>query len=322
MVEPCNPFSKIPPLQNRPVVLTHKVKYGSSFIKEEAMKRTFLLSVILILILIPSVLLAQRGFIEESRERFTVRSGRPLEVLMDIDAGEVYVERGGRGEEGSVSVRFAEKEYSAWIDFHEDMNRLKIELEKEKWLRYSDDDEDFAEIIVRLPYDVDILFDARIKAGEVTMELGDLRMREFSLTNWAGEVEVRFDEPNRIPMDFMDVRAKVGECHLIGLGNARFKSADINGGIGEIDVDFSGDLEPDSRARVDLDIGEATISVPRDFGVRMSIGGGFSFLSAKNIDRAFTRRGKTYYTDNYEIEKNKFSLRITPGLGELNVEME
>ena len=286
------------------------------------MKRGWANLALLLIILLPALLMGQRGFLERAEERFTATPGRSLEVLIDIDAGELIVERGNDAHEGEVQIRYAEGEYSERISFHEETNRLKIELKKRRWASWSDKDEDIAEILVRLPYDVDIIFDSRIKAGEVKMELGDLRIKEFTLVNWAGEVEVRFREPNQIPMDFLDVNAKVGELTLIKLGNARFRSADINGGIGEIDIDFTGDLEPDSRAKVDLDIGEASILLPRDYGVRMSIGGGLSFLSQKNIDRDFTQRGRVYYNDNYELVNDKFSIRVTPGLGELNIEME
>ena len=138
----------------------------------------------------------------------------------------------------------------------------------------------------------------------------------------AGEVEVVFDEPNPIEMDFMDINVKIGEARLLQLGNARFKVADINGGIGTIEVDFTGELLTDSRADVDMDIGEATIIMPHKMGVKMRIGGGFSFLSSKNIDSSFYRRGDSYYSDNYEDTKKRFYLRVTPGLGELNIDCQ
>ena len=274
------------------------------------------------LLSIPVLLFAQRGYLERTEERFTAQPGRSLEVILDIDAGELIVERGNDPREGEVRIRYAEDEYSERVSFREENNRLKLEMKKRRWASYSDKDNDFAEIIVTLPYDVDILFDSRIKAGEVQMDMGGMRLKEFSLNNWAGEVEIRFSEPNRIPMEYFDVNAKVGELRIVELGNARFRSADINGGIGEIDIDFTGDLEPDSRAKVDLDIGEASILLPRAFGVRMSIGGGFSFLSHKDIDHDFVKRGSVYYNDNYDLAGDKFSLRVTPGLGELRVDVE
>ena len=64
------------------------------------------------------------------------------------------------------------------------------------------------------------------------------------------------------------------------------------------------------------------ILLPADIGVRMQIGGGFSFMSAKDIDSDFYKRGRYYYTHDFETSDKQFSLRVTPGLGELQVERD
>jgi hypothetical protein len=123
-------------------------------------------------------------------------------------------------------------------------------------------------------------------------------------------------------MDMLHIDAKVGEARCLQLGNARFSHAEINGGIGELEVDFSGEILPDCKAKVDLDIGEATVILPRHAGVKMQIGGILSILSHKNIDNAFYKRGKSYYSEGYEDKLTTWNLRVSPGLGELNVEQE
>jgi hypothetical protein len=282
------------------------------------------IAILVFLILPPVMLLAQRGSYEKAEESFQASPDEPLEVNLEIDAGEVVVERGPDAHTGHVIIRYTEGEFRERIDFNENKNKLRVELDKRSWYRGKRSrnrrDDDWAEVYLELPSGVDILFDSKIKAGEIEMDMGGLRLREFYLNNLAGELEIRFDEPNPIEMDVMEIDAKVGELRLVGLGNARFKKADINSGIGEIDIDFTGEMVPDAMARVDLDIGEATILLPRDRGVRMQIGGGLSFLSSKNIDRTFYKRGRNYYSDDYEDNPTKFSIRITPGLGELNVE--
>lgn len=288
------------------------------------MKRGSIISAVWIIFGVPVILAAQGRYLERMDESFRASENRPLEVYMEVDAGEVIVERGSDFLEGLVWMRFTEGQYRAKIDFDERLNRLKLVLSKKNWFSWRGSgrrgiDEE-ATIELRLPHGVDILFDSDIKAGEVTMEMGGLRLREFYLHNWAGEVEVRFGSPNPIKMDFLGIRSSVGELRLDVLGNARFSKADINAGIGEIDIDFSGDLLDGSSAKVDLDIGEGSIYLPDDVGVKMSIGGGWSFLSQKNLDRSFTRRGDTYYSDDYDEAARKFSVRITPGLGELNVD--
>lgn len=290
------------------------------------MKKRTLEIVALFCVLPVALLVGQRRTYESMEETFRATSQRPLEVLLHVDAGEVFVERGTDARSGTISIKYTRGEFREKIDFNESRNRLKVSLKKDNWYklkktRHGEDDV-WAEVSLELPSGVDILFDSKIKAGEVTMSMGGLRLQEFSMNNWAGEVEVRFDEPNRIPMEFLDIDAKVGEARFVRLGNARFMRADVNGGIGEIEVDFTGDLLDESRAKVDLDIGEATILLPRDIGIKMSIGGGLSFLSQKNVDGSFYKRGRSYYSEDYEDERKKFFIRVTPGLGELSVDRE
>lgn len=285
------------------------------------MKKLIVILMSLCFVFSSVLLMAQGRYSETAEEEFTAALDRPLEVILQVDAGEVLVEKGSDERSGSVMIRYAPRKFRQKIDFDERTNRLRISFDM-KGLKSVDTDEESAEVYVRLPYGVDIVFEAKVKAGEVTMEMGGLRLTDFYLNNWAGEVEVRFDEPNPVVMEMLDVTAKVGESSFVRLGNARFKKANINGGIGELDVDFTGDLVNESRARVDLDIGEASIYLPRDVGIKMRIGGGFSFLSEKHIDRSLHRRGGSYYSDDYEGMQERFYVSITPGLGELTVERE
>ena len=154
------------------------------------------------------------------------------------------------------------------------------------------------------------------------MEMGGLSLREFYLSTWAGEVEVDFDEPNPIEMNYLDVNAKIGETRLLQLGNARFKRADINSDIGEIEVDFTGALLDESKAKVDLDIGESTVILPRDADIQMRIGGTLSFMSEKDVDHSLYRRGGTYYSDDFDDYGKRFYVKISTGLGELTVDRD
>jgi hypothetical protein len=266
----------------------------------------------------------QRGRYEHVERTIRLDGSEPIDIDLKVDAGEVTVIRGSQRSAVEISMRFTRDEFRESIDYNKKRNRLRIELDKKGWLNTKDDDDKQirAYVDIELPTQVDLYLNATVKAGEVDMALGGLRLKEFVFRNWAGDVEIRFDEPNQITMDLLDMNAKVGEARFLRLGNARFEIADINGGIGEMRVDFTGDLVPDSRARVDLDIGEAVVRLPRDRGIKMNIGGTFSFLSSKNISREFYRRGKIYYSDNYDDSRERFFIRVTPGLGELTVDME
>jgi hypothetical protein len=280
----------------------------------------------IVVLSIPAGLAAQTDDVASETFPFKVTGTKSLEVILDVDAGSVRVERGTEGASGSVQADYYRDDYRVKVKFDEKENRLHVRVDNDNWTKIKHDKDDrenrWAKIRVTLPHGVDQTMDARIKAGEVKMDAGGMRFREFSVTTWAGEVDIRFDEPNAVVMDDLEINTKVGESHLRKLGNARFKQALIDGGIGEMTLDFLGKLEGGSRAKVDLDIGETTVILPDSAGIRLRVGGGLGFLSHKSIDASLTQRGRYYYSDDYDGKEKGFYLLITPGLGELNVERE
>jgi hypothetical protein len=252
---------------------------------------------------------------------FTAAENQPLEVFMDVDAGEVYIEGGGGRLTGHVDVEYEADRFKSRLDFDEKKNRLRVKVDGKKWHKmHGENSGPIVQVV--LPDSVHIRLKTKLKAGEVQLDLGGLCIEELDLSAWAGEVNVRFEEPNPITMSLMDINLHVGEATLERLGNARFEKADLNSGIGELSVDFTGDILNKSMARVDLDIGETDILLPSDIGVRMQIGGAFSFMSSKDIDSDFYKRGRYFYTHDFEAADTQFSLRVTPGLGELRVERD
>lgn len=253
---------------------------------------------------------------------FEASPDKVLEVQMRVDAGAVTIEKSAVPEKGTVNLEYRKSRFRSKVSFDAERNRLRVYVDGRGWGKWSDGGDHPAEIQIALPAHVDIHLDARLKAGEMTQNLGGLRIIKYHLSNWAGEVNVRFDEPNLTRMDFFDADMKIGEAQFSSLGNARFDKADINGGIGELEVDFTGDLVSKCQARVDLDIGEARIILPGGVGTRLQIGGGFSFLSDKRIDSDFSKRDRYYYSQDYDSAVKKFAIRVTPGLGELQIDRE
>ncbi|MCD6116592.1 hypothetical protein J7K93_06230 [bacterium] len=260
---------------------------------------------------------AGNGDLKQYRETFDLAGSDKYEIFIDVDAAEVSVAKYAGIKQVSVFMEYEDEIFRERVRFQPEKGRLKIILKSHKSIFKNKDTHARVEIL--LPSDVNLFVDARIKAGEINMDLGGISMKELTLRNWAGETSITFDEPNPVIMDFLDINVKVGEMSVENLGNARAKEIDINSGIGELIVDFSGDLVDGTRAKLDLDIGEVSITMPDNAGVKMKIGGFFKFLSAKDIDPDFYRRGAYYYSDDFESQKKKIYVKVTPGLGELSI---
>jgi hypothetical protein len=257
----------------------------------------------------------------KDEKSFPIKATEPLTVEIEVTAGEMSLEKGSEPGVATAILEYTEGDFRPKIDFNEKKNRLLVRLGARNWHHMNKgDDKNVARVTVRLPSNADIFLDYRLKAGETNMDLGGLRLKEVDLSVWAGQLDVDFSSPNLIPMDYLGINTKVGEAQLHNLGNARYKEAFINGGIGELVADFSGSVEPDSKAGIDLDIGEATVVLPDTAGVRMEIGGMLSFMSSKQISGSFFKRGRYYYSEDYDEKKSKCTFHITPGLGQLRIE--
>jgi len=255
--------------------------------------------------------------LEKIEKTFTVNKQEVLSVSLNIDAGEISVHKNDKPDKIFISVQYDDRSDEVDIEYDQRKNELFLAIDRDKWFK-SWDDHRAPKLEVLLPFDVEIELRSKIKAGEINFELGSLKLKDFQLRNFAGEVEVDFSEPNQIEMEFLDINVKVGETTLRRLSNARFRNAKINGGIGELSVDFSGDGLKSSRAEIDLDIGETSIYLPRELDVRFD-SATFGFLTQSSIDYEFIKKGRFYYSENYESASKTMDFSISSGIGELRV---
>ncbi len=249
--------------------------------------------------------------------------GDAFKITLEIDGGEVLLTRGDRSNECLVFVEYNSDRIETDVRFFENRDELLIKLDIKDlgfWKKEDRDRSWTARIEVELPIDPVIDLRTEVKAGEVDLNIGDLHIENFILKNWAGEVKVNFERPNLTKMNIFDVSVKVGEMQLLNLGNANFEEGDINGGIGEMTVDFTGTAFQRSMARVDLDVGETTIVLPREAGAKLKVSK-FSFLSSVEYPNWFEKRGKYYYSDNYEETDRSIFLMISSGIGELKIRL-
>jgi predicted membrane protein len=256
----------------------------------------------------------------EYEENYWV-SGNEFRVDLDVDGAEVTVNRHDRGNQCYVKVIYDKQQCDADVRYDEDRDELRIDIDHENLnIIKGEDGGTFAKIVLSLPGRPSIDLYADIKAGDIDFELGDLYLRSFELSNLAGDVSIDFNKPNLTEMEILDINVKVGELRLANLGNANFRQAEINGGIGEMTLDFSGDTLKRGMARIDLDIGETSIILPKTLGIKLRISK-FLFLSNVNTPSWFKKRGNYYYSENYKDADESLYLTISSGIGELDIEV-
>jgi len=260
--------------------------------------------------------------LETTEQTFSVSPDHPFQIRIDVTAGRVRIQKGDDSLNVLVSTEYIDEKIKKEINFDLEKNRLSIRLKAKSFHTMENDGETSPTLTVTLPCGVETECAVKLKAGEMDIAAGGLMLKELKVFQWAGELRIDFNEPNLITMSKADIRLKIGEMSITHLGNARFERANIHAGVGETQVDFSGALLEESKAKVDYNIGEGRISFQDSVGVRIAVNGSMSFLAHKDIDPGFDNEGRYYYTNGFDDSKVKLSVLISPGLGELKVDLE
>lgn len=270
---------------------------------------------LLLILLSTTTALAQRGDFDVYDKTFTLRGDAVHRLRLDVDAGEVTLKPSTAEKDVRIVAEYQRDRVDIETDLDERRHELEFDVDQHEWFEKKEDSH--VRLWIYLPPDPRLEIEARIKAGEVDIELGGLSVVAFDLTTYAGEVRVDFSEPNRVEMSDLRINTKIGETTTRRLGNARFRHANIDGGIGELKLDFSGQMLSNAHGEIDLDIGETSLHLPDDLGVKMKVSK-FLFLTQFDPPYGFEKSGGYYYNRAFKDFDQGFALVITPGLGELS----
>ncbi|MFC1539224.1 DUF4097 family beta strand repeat-containing protein [Candidatus Latescibacterota bacterium] len=255
---------------------------------------------------------------------YTIDSGS-IDINIDIDFGELEIIPSSNSKELRVKIEYNDRYCDIVMDHNKRKNRFTIKTDQE-W--FSDDghrkhnnSKRGVEIVIELPYGPETDLYVHLKAGEADIQFGGLSLRNFEFENFAGDVDIDFNKPNRINLERFDIDCKVGNLVLNNLGNAHFRDAKINSSIGALSVDFSGDILDDVTADIDFELGETDITIPSEIGARMRISK-FMLFSSEAHYNCFDKKGSTYYSDNYDDCDKLLYLTVSSGLGGVDVRMK
>lgn len=248
-------------------------------------------------------------------ENCTVKADKFF-IDLSLDGGKIQVLPGREARDCRISMNYPQEKCSVSVRYNEKRGQLDVAVDFKKW---NMEEDDAPNLILEVPYGPETSLAANIKAGETLFELGGLTLADFRLRHWAGETMINFSEPNRMIMKSFDVNVKIGELTIENLGNARYEEGEINGGIGEMHLDFRGQSADKCVTRIDLDLGETSIMLPEKMGIKMRVS---KLLSEASLPDGLIRRGDFYYSENYDDADQKLYLLISTGIGELNIQFE
>lgn len=146
----------------------------------------------------------------------------------------------------------------------------------------------------------------------------DLSQREIRAPRLVGSMLNEWDValPADVPMG-LRVGMGAGESRL-DLRGTQVRSLTLTLGAGESSVDLSGQWDHDVEADITAGVGELSLRVPVDVGVR--IWGRNEGIGEYRVDREFRRDGDFYVNDAWADADVRMDIKIQRGVGEISVE--
>jgi hypothetical protein len=115
-----------------------------------------------------------------------------------------------------------------------------------------------------IPPAVPIELSLNVSMGESRIELGGLTLSDLGLDLSMGNHEVNFRQPVVDGLIRLRLNARMGNISVENLGNARAKSVEASGSMGNLTADLGGDWRPGSEAELSFtqSMGEVRVNVP------------------------------------------------------------
>jgi len=171
------------------------------------------------------------------------------------------------------------------------------------------------ELRLVLPRAVPLDLDLEFGGAEAMLELGGLSLQAVRLECGATDATLGFATPNRTHMRELDIEVGAASFTALHLGNANADQIRFRGGMGSVDLDFSGSWQRDLTVLTRVAIGKMTLRVPDDVGVRLEI----QRVAAGFDHEGLVKRDDAWYSKNWDTAARKLRIRAETVFGALEL---
>jgi hypothetical protein len=156
---------------------------------------------------------------------------------------------------------------------------------------------------------IESLWDATDYRYEWDLRLNDDVPMEMEVGVGAGRSDLRLGTLN---LTVLEVTRGAGEVYVDLSGAASLTRLKLGGGAGEATLDLTGDWQQDLYVTVDGGVGQRTLILPSDVGVRVKVDAGIGSVDAYGL----TQDGDVYTNNAYGESDVTVDIQVDGGVGE------
>ncbi len=172
------------------------------------------------------------------------------------------------------------------------------------------------EMRLTLPRTVPLDLDFEFGGTQSVLDLGGMTVQSLRLECGAADAMLLFSRANRMRLRDMDVNVGAADFVARQLGNANADQIRVRGGVGSVDLDFSGDWTRDLTVVTRLMVGKLTLRIPPDVGVKLEL----QRIAAGFEHSGLVKRDDGWYSPNYESAQYKLNVKAETFFGQVEVQ--
>jgi len=162
---------------------------------------------------------------------------------------------------------------------------------------------------------VDLEMDLELGASDGELDFTGLSVTRLDLSAGASDLTVRFGEPNGAQMEDLTIRGGATSLRVEGIGNAGPERMKVEGGVGNVILDFSGEWARSAQVDITGGTGSFTLRVPENVGARIDIEGGLSNVETEGLSRS----GGAYVNEAYGETEVELLIEVRVGVGRIEI---
>ena len=236
---------------------------------------------------------ARVGDLQTKSETIELGDAESVSVEIEMGAGELDVS-GGAGELMEATFTFNIDELDPEVTYSGGKLMVQHADVKEGIGTFFDLDEYRNEWDLRFNEDVPMDMTIDLGAGRTDLALGSLALSSLEMNAVAGDVDLDMS------------------------GSQALNQLDFDMGAGKVTFDLTGDWQDDLDATIQGGVGDLTLRLPGDIGVRVEVDTGIGSVDTRGL----TKDGDSYTNDAYGESDVSLLINIDGGVGKISLEVE
>lgn len=250
--------------------------------------------------------------VEVSRQ---LRDSLPQRIRVQYGSGRVDLRGTSEPQLYAMHLRYDELRSIPVHRYDASQRSTVLGLERRAGAPRSGRDREAGELRLSLPRAVPLELELRFGGTEARLDLGGMALTSLRLECGASDAVLAFALPNRARMRELDVSVGAASFSALHLANANADLVRIRGGVGSVDLDFSGTWTRDLLVSTRLAVGKLTIRVPDDVGVRLEV----RRVAAGFEHQGLVKRDDAWYSPNFDSARYKLRVRAETVFGQIEI---